>query len=132
MLAGHLRGLILPKHQHGIRSLLFENIVMDAVVADSLRDDVALRVETMMAVAPLLKDDARRGAVRDAAKLVARYAELGIQQVYTFDKKEKNREINIVRLFEVLHKSGIMRPLTGAELADIEQARDLLRDQNAS
>lgn len=113
MLAAYLRGLLKPSMPFGVKSYLFEDVILEAMTAHIAVENFRLSIAADSAVASILTDDGKRGVLRRTQRQVKRHAALQLLDIYGLvgGRKEKQESsISLLQLFHLMQKEGIIHP----------------------
>jgi hypothetical protein len=127
MVAAYLRGLLKPTAHYGLRSLMAETAVLEAVAADVSADTFRLHAQLDAATLSVLNEKGIRSTVRSMGARAARCSELRLMDIYRLENKaadaerrEKNKNtLSLYQLYHLASKNGIFDALR-AKLADTD------------
>lgn len=128
MVLAYLRGLLKPKLHFGFRSLLSENVVLEALAAESMHDSLLRDVDFDLAALPILEHKAKKDTIQRTSARLRRVSELRSMDIYRVEQQlghyEKlsnaSNEISLLQLFRLAEKHGVFEKLDSAK----EQNRD--------
>jgi hypothetical protein len=123
MVAAFLRGLLKPTESYGLRSMLGESVVLEAVAAEVSADAFMLHAKLDAAALPVLTDSGVRSTLRAMGARAARYTDLKLMDVYRLERKvedqvRRDRNKNTLSLYQLYHlatKNGIFDALRAHE-----------------
>jgi hypothetical protein len=113
MLAAYLRGLLKPSMAFGFRSLLFEDVILEAMTADIAAENFRLSVASDSALASILTDEGKRGVLRRTQRQIKRHAALQLLDIYDLANGKRDKQtagISLLQLFHLMKKEGIIHP----------------------
>lgn len=124
MLAAYLRGLLKPTVNYGLRSLISETIVLEAIAAEVSADTFQLHAQLDAAMLPVLNDKGVRSTIRLMGLRAARGSELRLMDIYRLNSKAEDaahaqnnkNTLSIYQLYHLAAKNGIFDSLR-AQLA---------------
>jgi len=119
MVAAHLRGILRPHPAYGLRSMVTEDIVLEAMSADLHADALARQVDFSAAMLPVLTEKGIRDVVQRASKLMQRTAALKQMDIYEVSRQlseqlrlsENNPNFSLLQLYKIAEKQGIFDDL---------------------
>ena len=119
MLAAYLRGLLKPEHKYGLRSILAENVILEAISAEITAETYTSSALADASLVPALRAEAANSTIRSLFARLSRAAELKFMDVYRLEKDLLNRSksqdgkpvISLYQLYHAMTKSGIMQAL---------------------
>jgi len=119
MLLAYLRGHLKPKYDQGTRSLLRENIILEAISTELDVQSVQLQTSIHAAYAPLLQPDAAKELINKQQVTVQnlRYlAEFDDRMSNMMDSVMTGEHADLLALYTALEEAG----LVGDNVEDIE------------
>jgi hypothetical protein len=118
MVVAYLRGLLRPIHKFGSRSVIAENVVLEALSAELLAGNMQAVVSSDLAAITLFKQDAAISTMELASSRLTRAGELRIYDVYKVAsqiagqlKRDTKDELSMFQLYQIAEKSGIFEAL---------------------
>lgn len=127
MVAAHLQGLLKPTADYGLRSLMGESVILEAIAAQVSADTFARHAQLDAATLPVLNDKGVRSTIRTMSARAARCSELRLMDIYRLESKvadqadrEKNKNtLSLYQLYHLASKNGIFDSLR-AQMSDTE------------
>ena len=127
MVAAYLRGLLKPTSHYGLRSLMAETAILEAIAAEVSADTFRLHAQLDAATLPVLNEKGIRSTISTMGKRAARCAELRLMDIYRLESKaedaerrEKNKNtLSLYQLYHLASKNGIFDALR-AQLSETE------------
>lgn len=117
MVVAYLRGLLKPSLKHGLRSLVAENYVFEALLADNQIRYLESAILSDASIIPVLKHDSKRETMRLIRRRMKRCMEIRNGMIYNAKRsKPATGEISLYQLYHLASKAGILETLTGANL----------------
>ncbi len=116
MLAAYLRGLLKPSSEFGLRSFIFEDVILEAMTARICAENFRLSIAADSALAQLLTDDSKRSTMRRINRQSHRHAALQLMDIYALADGARRQgvdssgRISLLQLFQLLRKEGIIPP----------------------
>lgn len=115
MLAAYLRGLLKPSTDYGMRSFIFEDVVLEAMTADIVADRYTSSIAVDAAIAGILTDDSKRNAMRRIQRQTKRRGELQLMDIYGLEAGSKFKQtaegrVSLLQLFQLMRDQGIIDP----------------------
>lgn len=123
MLAAYLRGLLKPSSSFGLRSLLFEDVILEAMTAHIEADNFRVSIVADSAIASILTADCKRDVLRRVQRRTHRLAALQLMDIYDLVSGRKGRSngssgISLLQLFHLMKKEGMIQPDEASEASD--------------
>ncbi len=113
MLAAYLRGLLKSSMNFGLRSLLFEDMIIEAMTAQIAAENFRLSVTADSAIASILTADSKRNTLRRTQRQIKRHMNLQLMDIYELVSGKRNKQeggISLLQLFHLMKKEGIITP----------------------
>lgn len=113
MLAAYLRGLLKPSMSHGFRSLLFEDVILEAMTAQIASDNFQLSVISDSALSSILTAESKRSVLRRTQRQIRRRANLQLMDIYELASGRRDQQtsgISLLQLFHLMKKEGMIHP----------------------
>lgn len=116
MLAAHLRGLLKPSSELGLRSYLFEDVILEAMTADISVQNFKLSIAADAAIATILTEDSKRDVLRRVQRQTQRHAALQLMDIYDLANGARRQgvdatgRVSLLQLFHLMRKEGIIPP----------------------
>lgn len=104
MLVAYLRGLITPGYPHGIRSVIRENLILQAISLELEADALLNRVVTESAYAPLMQGNNANNLLKQHDKMLSLVHSARCHESQK-NKVIKNIDINSIDNFIKIYKS---------------------------
>lgn len=124
MLAAYLRGLLKPSTEFGLRSLLFEDVILEAMTAHISVENFRVSMVADSAIASILTADSKRNVLRRVQRQAQRHAALQLMDIYDLADGGKRRanagSISLLQLFQLMKKEGMIQP---EEAATVPESR---------
>ncbi len=119
MVAAFLRGLLKPTTDYGLRSIMGESVIFEAIAAEVSADTFKLHSQLDAAMLPVLNDKGIRSTMRTMGLRAARCSELRLLDIYRLESKfedqerrEKNKNtLSLYQLYHLATKNGIFDAL---------------------
>jgi hypothetical protein len=119
MVAAFLRGLLKPTEAYGLRSMLGESVMLEAISAEVSADTFMLHAKMDAASLPVLTDNGVRATLRAMGARASRYADLRLMDIYRLERKmedqaRRDQNKNTLSLYQLYHlatKNGIFDAL---------------------
>lgn len=123
MLAAHLRGFLLPRHQYGLRSVFAENLILEGFMALEEKDQFELSMQRDSALMTNFDQDSKNATMRRLAAQTKRAAELSFMDLYRYGSSRGAAVdgIPLTKLFQIMRREGMMRELTDSEWEKIRE-----------
>jgi hypothetical protein len=113
MLAAYLRGLLKPSYSFGLRSLLFEDVLLEAMSATIASENLETSIVADSAIASILTADSKRNALRRVQRQTQRRAALQLMDIYDLANGHRGSAgggISLLQLFHLMKKEGMIQP----------------------
>ena len=115
MLAAFLRGLLKPSIKFGMRSRIFEDVILESMSAHIEADRLHINAAIDAAVANVLTEDSKRDALRRIHRQTQRHAALQLMDIYGLADGSSMRgmsggRLSLLQVFQVMRKEGIIAP----------------------
>lgn len=113
MLAAYLRGLLKPSSSFGFRSLLFEDVIIEAMSARIAAENFEINIVADSAIASILTADSKRSTLRRVQRQTQRRAALQLMDIYDLANGHRTRDggsISLLQLFHLMKKEGMIQP----------------------
>lgn len=114
MVVAYLRGLLRHNHRYGVRSIVTENIVLEALNAELLAENIQSQVSVDMALIPVINQKAVIASVERSASLLSRASDLRLLDIYNVaeqlasaTKQSAQNNLSLFQLYQIAEKSGI-------------------------
>lgn len=114
MVAAYLRGVLRPHHTYGNRSLVTEQIVLEAISAERLADNMQSDVFGDLALIPVLTQQGIISTAEKSSARLARACELRLLDIYKVAeqvasrmKRDTKNELSLFQVYQIAEKSGI-------------------------
>ena len=127
MVAAFLRGLLKPTTEYGLRSIMGESVMLEAISAEVAADTFTLHAQLDAAMLPVLNEKGVKSTMRSMGQRAARGSELRLMDIYRLESKaedlerrEKNKNtLSLYQLYHLATKNGIFDALR-AQMPDNE------------
>ena len=127
MVAAFLRGLLKPTTEYGLRSIMGESVMLEAISAEVAADTFTLHAQLDAATLPVLNEKGVKSTMRSMGQRAARGSELRLMDIYRLESKaedlerrEKNKNtLSLYQLYHLATKNGIFDALR-AQMPDNE------------
>jgi hypothetical protein len=115
MLTAYLRGLLKPSSAFGLRSFLFEDVILEAMSAHIATENFEISIVADSAVASILTADSKRDVLRRVQRQTQRLAALQLMDIYDLASGQRGRSnggsgISLLQLFHLMKKEGMIHP----------------------
>ena len=114
MLAAYLRGLLKPSYSFGLGSLLFEDVILEAMSARFAAENFELSIVADSAIASILTADSKRDVLRRVQRQTQRRAALQLMDIYDLANGHRasagGGSISLLQLFHLMKKEGMIHP----------------------
>jgi septation ring formation regulator EzrA len=120
MVVAYLRGLLKPSFDHGLRSIVAENYVLDTLVADTQARMLEATILSDSAILPALTMDAKKDTMRLIRKRMQRCVDIRNGEIYGKPKVRQSApgQISLYQLYQLATKSGILETLAAPRVTD--------------
>lgn len=120
MVVAYLRGLLKPSFDHGLRSFVAENYVLDTLVADTQAKMLEATILSDSAILPALTMDAKKDTMRLIHKRMQRCVDIRNGEIYGKPKLRTaaQGQISLYQLYQLTTKSGILETLAAPRAPD--------------
>lgn len=117
MVVAFLRGLLKSHHNHGLRSVLGEMAILEAVSASAEADILQASALMDASLAPMCDSEGRRALLRRMSAQIGRAGELAVMDIYRHGHAKGHvvGDMSLVKLYQVMKRSGMMRPVADDE-----------------
>lgn len=112
MVVAYLRGLLKPSLQHGLRSIVAENYVLESLVAGVQADLMEAAVLSDSAILPALTTDSKRETMRVIRRRLQRCKDIRNGNIYGVSKERQTGQLSLYQLYQLASRSGILKTLT--------------------
>lgn len=113
MLAAYLRGLLKPSLAYGVRSYIFEDVLLEGMSAEISADSFCANASADAALATILTDEGKRSALRRTQRQLRRSVALRLMDIYELSSGKRDRNnssISLLQLFRLAQREGIIHP----------------------
>lgn len=117
MVAAYLRGLLKPRNNYGLRSVMAENVILEGMTAQMSVEGYELTLALDAATLPVLNTKGIRETLHSLAKRSARCTELRLMDVYRLSNRmaEKpttnKKQVSLYQLYQIAVKKGMFDAL---------------------
>lgn len=125
MLTAYLRGLLKPSSEFGLRSLLFEDVILEAMSAHIAKENFKISIVADSAIASILTADSKRSVLRRVQRQTQRLAALQLMDIYDLASGHRGSAaggsgISLLQLFHLMKKEGMIQPDEARTTSDSE------------
>jgi hypothetical protein len=113
MVVAYLRGLLKPSLHYGLRSIVAENYVFEALLADNQAFMLESSIQSDASIIPALKIESKRETMRLINRRRQRCMEIRNGAIYGARKAKTPGEISLYQLYHLCSRAGILEALTG-------------------
>lgn len=117
MVVAYLRGLLKPSINHGLRSIVAENYVLEMLAADNQAQTLEAASLSDAALLSSLTRESKIDTLRSIRKRQQRCMELRNGDIYRVGKRKEHArgEISLYQLYHLCARAGILDTLSGTK-----------------
>lgn len=113
MLAAYLRGLLKSSIDYGVRSIMFDDVIIEAMAAQISVENFRVSTHVDSALASILTDEGKRSVIRRTQRQMQRQAALQLMDIYAVNSRRSKKEpgkLSLLQLFYLMKREGILNP----------------------